>query len=151
MIALLAGFALLALLLLGGGALARAPVALIRRILTVLVGGVGVALVGLLLVLTGRVGMLLSLWRLYGRFGLSGLAGMAGRAGARPSGWPPPGPSANRMTRADAQAILGVGEGAGAEEINSAWKKLMMKVHPDHGGTDALAARVNEARRTLLG
>lgn len=54
------------------------------------------------------------------------------------------------MSRAEALDILGLEEGAGADEIEDAYKALIMKNHPDQGGTDWLAARLNEARDTLL-
>lgn len=55
------------------------------------------------------------------------------------------------MTRADALAELGLVEGASEAQIRDAYRQRMRKVHPDHGGTDAQAARVNRARDILLG
>lgn len=54
------------------------------------------------------------------------------------------------MSRAEALDILGLEEGATADVIEEAYKNLIMKNHPDQGGTDWLAARLNEARDTLL-
>ena len=54
------------------------------------------------------------------------------------------------MSRAEALDIFGLEEGASADEIEEAYKTLIMKNHPDQGGTDWLAARLNEARDTLL-
>jgi hypothetical protein len=55
------------------------------------------------------------------------------------------------LTRADALAILGLKDGASREEIRDAHRRLMRAAHPDRGGSDWLAARINEARDVLLG
>ena len=54
------------------------------------------------------------------------------------------------MSRSEALDILGLQDGANADDIEEAYKALIMKNHPDQGGTDWLAARLNEARDTLL-
>jgi hypothetical protein len=50
----------------------------------------------------------------------------------------------------DARRLLGVGEKASLEEIRTAHRRLIAKVHPDLGGSAELAERVNVARDTLI-
>ena len=52
---------------------------------------------------------------------------------------------------AEARALLGVSAGADADAVNAAWRAQIARVHPDAGGTAALAARVTAARDLLLG
>jgi len=50
----------------------------------------------------------------------------------------------------EAYAILGLQPGADEEAIKAAHHRLMKQLHPDHGGTDYLAAQLNRARDVLL-
>lgn len=60
-------------------------------------------------------------------------------------------PSHNsQMTRQEALKVLDLEEGCSSQEIIQAHRKLMQKLHPDHGGNSYLAAQVNEARAVLL-
>ncbi len=53
------------------------------------------------------------------------------------------------MTRHEALAILGLQEGASQADIIREYRKLMKKIHPDHGGSGYLASKVNQARDVL--
>jgi hypothetical protein len=57
---------------------------------------------------------------------------------------------AGAMTRDEALAVLGLEDGADAAAIRAAHRRLMMACHPDHGGSDWLAARINRAKDVLL-
>lgn len=63
---------------------------------------------------------------------------------------PPPGPRTD-MSRDEALAVLGLAEGATADEIRAAHRRLIQRMHPDVGGTADLAARINRAKDVLLG
>lgn len=54
------------------------------------------------------------------------------------------------MNRKEAAEILGVDVNASADDVKLAHKKLMQKIHPDRGGTDALAKQINTAKDILL-
>ena len=84
-------------------------------------------------------------WR--GRQGTGQTQGQPGGADASP----PPGRSRSGMTVAEAHEILGLRPGASEEEIRAAHRRLMRLAHPDGGGSDWLASRINQARDVLLG
>ena len=55
------------------------------------------------------------------------------------------------MTRDEALAVLGLSAGATDEEVRAAHRRLILRVHPDAGGSADLAARINRAKDVLLG
>jgi len=59
-------------------------------------------------------------------------------------------PASSDMTVDEAYAILGLSPGATADQIKEAHRRLMVKLHPDHGGSDYLATQINRARDVLL-
>jgi hypothetical protein len=54
------------------------------------------------------------------------------------------------MTVEEAYDILGLAPDADEAAIKAAHHRLMMQLHPDHGGTDYLATKINRARDMLL-
>ncbi len=55
------------------------------------------------------------------------------------------------MTKEEAFQILGLEPGASRQEIHQAWRRLIKAVHPDHGGSAFLSAKINAAKDLLLG
>ena len=76
-------------------------------------------------------------WRGQGAAGAGG--GQAAGAGGGPG-----------MDEATAWQVLGLAPGASVAEIKAAHRRLMTKLHPDHGGSSYLAAQLNQAKDYLL-
>jgi hypothetical protein len=55
-----------------------------------------------------------------------------------------------RMSEDEAYQVLGLQNGASEEDVVRSHRSLMKKLHPDHGGSTDLAARVNEAKDVLM-
>ncbi|MFK7829241.1 MAG: molecular chaperone DnaJ [Congregibacter sp.] len=54
------------------------------------------------------------------------------------------------MSRQEALDVLALNEDADRQAIIDAHRKLMQKLHPDRGGSDYLAAKINQAKDFLL-
>lgn len=152
MLWLLLGAAVLFVLLGGMRAFERASVTTIKSLFTWIaaLGGLSLAL---LLILTGRGAIALGALTLFGPLlyqqwqaargrRIGGGPGQTG-GGARRSG--------GVMSRQEAYEVLGLRPGATETDIRDAHRRLMRGAHPDAGGSDWLAARVNQARDILLG
>lgn len=149
MLWLLIGTVILTALLLSLRAFERASVATISSLVKWITAFGGIALT-LLLLLSGRgpqalAGLVLVgplLWRRWQQHG-SGFTGSGGT--------PPPRRQGSSMTRDEAYEVLGLKPGADANEVHAAHRRLMRLAHPDTGGSDWLASRINQARDVLLG
>ena len=54
------------------------------------------------------------------------------------------------ISKQQAYEILGLKPGCSRDDINRAHKRMMQKMHPDRGGSDYLAAQINQAKDILL-
>lgn len=59
-------------------------------------------------------------------------------------------PATTAMSVDEALMVLGLQKGASADEVKSAYRRLMSQMHPDRGGSDYLAAKINAAKAVLL-
>lgn len=114
--------------------------------------GAGLMAFSGLLVIRGEINMAIGVFL----FGM----GLYGKSALFPSGmnWgqspghqtPPPSPRRGSMSREEALQVLGLKSGSTAEEIKQTHKRLIKEFHPDKGGSDYLAAKINEAKDVLL-
>ena len=150
-------------LFLGGlRAFERASVTTVKS-LVVWIAALGAISLALLLVLTGRGGIALGAltllgpliwnrWRAVHQAGLgAGTRNAGGPRAGTGSGGEAPRPRGGAMTRQEALEVLGLAAGASEADIRAAHHRIMRTAHPDAGGSDWLAARVNMARDVLLG
>lgn len=73
-----------------------------------------------------------------------------GRQNTQQAQTPPP-HGKQTMDADEAMEILGLKPGHTKEDVVQAHRRMMLKVHPDRGGSDYLAAKINQAKKTLLG
>lgn len=143
---LLLGFAALVILVLVSRAFARMETAEAARWSRITLG-LAAAIFGGLLTLRG-------LAILGAPLATFGIGMMAVGAGFRPkpgrNGQQTTTPTTQAISREEALDILGLEGNPSNEEIRTAYRTLMKRVHPDSGGTDGLSRRLTEARDVLL-
>lgn len=102
----------------------------------------GLAIVGSLMAAKGRLwigGGVMALAALYA------LSRVRRKAPVAPSASP------ERLARLDeARELLGLGRDYDEAGVREAHRRLIARVHPDAGGTSALAEKINDARALLL-
>jgi DnaJ family protein C protein 19 len=146
MLWLLLGGLVLFLLLGGLRAFERASVTSVKALFAWIaaLGGLSLAL---LLILTGKGGIALGALTLFGPLIYQKWQAARGRR----VGGGAPHRAASQMSRQEAYEVLGLHPGASEAEIREAHRRLMRGAHPDAGGSDWLAVRINQARDILLG
>jgi hypothetical protein len=75
----------------------------------------------------------------------------AGAAAGNGNGAGAAAPVPGGMSREEAYQVLGLDPGASDEEIKAAHHRLIANLHPDHGGSTYLAAKINQAKDVLMG
>lgn len=142
MIYLLFGVLALGALLFSLDWVAHAKPFKVARFISYLLGALFIGL-ALLLIVTGRgaavlpllLAAVVSFWRAPKRQNNRGGAGLSS--------------GSHTMGEQEALDVLGLEKGASLDDIKTAHRNLIRKMHPDHGGTSYLAQRINEAKDVL--
>ncbi len=138
---LMLGIGCLALLLGAGQGFSRARVETLRSLVAWVAALAGLSLATLLL-LTGRGAAAIAALVMFGPLVWSWWQpAKRKRTAASPQA---------QMSQSEAFSVLGLQPGASEAEIRAAYLRVMRAAHPDGGGTDWLATRVNQARDVLL-
>tara|TARA_B100001939_G_scaffold348235_1_gene374656 strand:+ start:15035 stop:15520 length:486 start_codon:yes stop_codon:yes gene_type:complete len=119
-----------------------------RYVLALLLGGLS-----LFVLLRGNIpvaivlatGAVLAWQGVLGKY-LAARAGVGGKDGSGPKTEP----KKSYMSQEEALEILGLQPNPTAAEIKEAYHRLMLKIHPDQGGSDYLASKINQAKDVLL-
>ncbi len=148
MIPLLLGVATLVVMMAALGMFSRAQVATIKSfgVWFLAIGGLALAA---LLFLTGRGGIAIAALAMLGPSVWSWMRPSV--TGGAPRFGVPPRKATGGMSREEALEVLGLHPGVSNADIQAAYVRLMRAAHPDSGGSDWLAARINQARDTLMG
>lgn len=150
MLWLILGGACLFIVLGGLRAFERASVTSIKSLFAwiLVLGGSTLAL---MLVLSGRGGLAIGALTMFGPLLWQKWRESRARSSSHPAGpRPRPRAAASSMTRDEAYQVLGLAPGASVAQIREAHRRLMRAAHPDSGGSDWLASRINQARDMLL-
>lgn len=150
MLFLLLGAAALFFLLGGMRAFEKASVKTIKELMNWIIALGGISLAALL-ILSGREATALWGLALFGPLLYQKWQEARGKKPKAMPGFGPAPPRAGAMSRQEAFEVLGLRPGASETEIRDAHRRLMRGAHPDAGGSDWLASRINQARDVLLG